>query len=199
MTLDKLSRSQREKLCLISQQGMAQAAGMLSRLLRQTVEVEVADAWMSDCNMSDRTASECYLGVYMQVGGDTKGGFLLALSEACAGWFCGQLLGSNADQNLLEEPGSSTLREVGNIIASSFLASIDDQLGLRAMPSPPQLSRATLGDLLKGCQSNSDEACLIVRTRLLGAGETSENLQAAIYLFAEPAALEQLLAQIGSA
>lgn len=193
MAFEKLSKMQQDEVCRISQQGMIQAAEMLSRLLRQTVEVEVADAWMSDSGLSAEQASAPNLGVYMRVSGDIAGGLLLALSVDCAEWLSGQLLGGTAGNGLLLEPASSTLKEVGNIIASSFLASVDDQLGLRAMPSPPTLSSLPLGELLQSCQSNRDETCLIVRTRLLGVGSVGDNLQAAIYLFPEPAALEKLL------
>lgn len=199
MPLDQLTKRQREKLCRIFQQGMVQTAEMLSRLLRQPVDVEVSDVWMSGCRLSDSFASTSHLGVYMQVSGDINGGLLLALSEDCAGWLSDRLLGGVSSGDLLAEPASSTLKEVGNILASSFLASLDDQLGLRAMPSPPRLSCVPLDKLLQMCQQCCDEACLIVRTRLLGSGDASGNLQGAVYLFPEPAALEMLLAKIDGA
>ena len=199
MALDKLDKLQPEKLCRISQQGMIQAAEMLSRLLRQPVEVEVAEAWMSDDGLAGESFPGAHLGVYMQVDGDINGGLLLAFTEACASWLSGQLLGGATSENLLTEPASSTLKEVGNIIASAFLASIDDQLGLRALPSPPQISCALLDELLQSCKPSCDEVCLIVRTRLRGSGDAGDNLQAAIYLFPEPVALEKLRTQIGSA
>lgn len=191
MTLDRLSKLQQDKLCRISRQGMLQAAEMLSRLLRQTVEVEVADAWMSDHSLLPEQAPGLHLGVYMQVCGDVECGLLLAFSKNCASWLTGQLLGAASD-DLLEEPASSTLKEVGNILASSFLASLDDQLGLRVMPSPPQLSCALLEDLLKASQPRCDKGCLFVRTRLHGTGDASENLQGDIYLFPEPATLKKI-------
>ena len=191
MSLDRLNKVQEEKLCRISRQGMLQAAEMLSRLLQQTIEVEVADAWMSDgCRLPEQN-SHPHLGVSVQVCGDIEGGLLLAFSEDCAHWLTGRLLGA-ASEDLMVEPASSTLKEVGNILASSFLASLDDQLDLRVMPSPPQLSRAQLEELLQASQPPCDEACLIVRTRLHGTGDGGENLQGDIYLLPEPATLEKI-------
>lgn len=199
MTLYNLTKQQHNKLCRMSQQGMVQAAEVLSRLLHQPVAVEVADAWVTECNLVDRLSPGTHLGVFMQVSGDIDGGLLMALTEDCASWLGGQLLGGLPDENLQAEPVSSTLKEVGNIIASSFLASLDDQLGLRAMPSPPQLNSGPLGELLQTCQVSSDEACLILKTRLSGAGDAAGNLEGAIYLFSKPAELKRLLEQIGSA
>lgn len=197
MTLDKVAPQDRDKLCQISQQGMAQAAETLSRLLRQPVSVEVADAWMSDQVLPAKMIAGPSIGVYMGVSGDINGGLLLVLSEPCGEWLSQQLLGVADIEDLLTEPVSSTLKEVGNIMASSFLASLDDQLGLRTLPAPPVLSRQTLAALLERWQPNRNETCLVVRTRLRGVGAATENLRAAIYLFPETASLKTLLARIG--
>ncbi len=197
MSLDRLSKVQEEKLCRVSRQGMLQAAEMLSQLLRQTVEVEVADAWMSDGYRLPEQTGDPHLGVSVKVCGDIDGGLLLAFSEDCARWLTGRLLGTASD-DLLVEPASSTLKEVGNILASSFLASLDDQLELRVMPSPPQLSRAQLEELLQASQPRCEEACLIVRTRLQGTGDEGENLRGDIYLLPEPETLEKIQDLIAS-
>lgn len=186
---------QQEKLCQISQQGMRQAAQMLSRLLRQNIEVEVANVLLSDCKKVLDAEAEQQLGIYLQVTGEVNGGMLLTFSKECAAWLCGRLLGTTSD-NLLVEPASSTLREVGNIMASSFLASIDEQLGLRALPSPPQLHCAPLKELLQRCQLASGEDCLIVQTRLLGEAGADGRLQGTIYLLPQTVALEKLREQI---
>jgi len=195
MRLERLSKPQRLELCRISQQGLQQAAETLSRLLRQPVAVEVADAWMADGQQS-ASSSEHLLGICLQLSGDVNGCLLLTLTESCAQWLSNQLLGCAESRELLQEPASSTLKEVGNIIASSFLACLDDQLDLRAMPSPPQLSCAPLEQLLEGCRLQAENACLIVRTRLSGADASEGCLQGAIYLFSDPGSLTKLLEQI---
>lgn len=197
MSQETLDPRKHDELCRISRQGMDQAAEMLSRLLRQPVSVEVADVWMSDQQHSVSMATGDFLGIYMGVSGDITGGLLLVLSESCAEWLSRQLLGTETIGDLLQEPVSSTLKEVGNILSSSFLASLDDQLGLRALPSPPVLSHAPIIDILEGCQPSREDVCLVVRTRLLGTGDAADNLQGAIYLFPEAAALDHLVARIG--
>ena len=189
--------TQRTELCRISQLGMERAADALSKLLRQTVTVEVADTWMSDCRQAE-FSSDSYFGICMLVSGDINGSLLLALAESSAFWLCDQLLGRSEKRDLLAEPASSTLKEVGNILASSFLACLDDQLGLRAMPSPPQLCSAPLEKLLQSCLPHGDNAHLVIRTQLSGAFANDINQQGAIFLFPDPATLDKVLGQISS-
>ena len=196
MTLDELGQRYRDELCCIVQQGMLQATEMLFRLLRQPVNVQVADVWMSDQGLPAQQADAINLGIYMGVSGDINGGLLLALEEECAGWLSRQLLGVTELENLLVEPACSTLKEVGNILTSAFLASLDDQLGLRALPAPPTLSRAALKDQLGACQPDHGDACLVVQYRLQGSGEAAD-LQGAIYLFPDNVTLNSLLERIG--
>jgi len=196
MRFERLSKAERVELCRITQQGLQQAAETLSRLLRQPVLVEVADAWMSDGQQA-AAAKEQQLGVCLQLRGDINGGLLLTLTEPCAHWLSKRLLGRAEYRGLLQEPASSTLKEVGNILASSFLACLDNLLGLRVMPSPPRLSSAPLEQLVESCRPQTEHACLIVRTRLSGADASEGNLQGAIYLFPDPVTLTKLLEQIG--
>ena len=106
--------------------------------------------------------------------------------------------GQTKIENLLAEPASSTLKEVGNIIASAFLASLDSQLNLRALPSPPQLFLAPFAELLDQQRGTQDFSGPIVCTRLSCAGETGDCLQAAIYLFPETESLDLLLERVVS-
>ncbi|NOY12764.1 MAG: hypothetical protein GXP51_03475 [Deltaproteobacteria bacterium] len=175
---------------------MQQAAEALSRLLRRPISIDVADVWMSDRGLPAETTVGTCLGIYLGVSGAIDGGLLLTLSESCGRWLSQQLLGAVTVEDLLAEPAGSTLKEVGNIIASAFLSSLDDQLDLCALPAPPVLIRATLAELLERCQPSRNEACLVVRTRLRGERTVADNLQAAIYLFPAAAAVESLLAQI---
>ena len=137
------------------------------------------------------------LGIYMGINGDLNGGMLLFFPEQSAVWLSCQLLGQ-APADLLAEPVSSTLKEVGNIIASAFLASLDNQLQLRALPTPPELSLAPLDQLLKQQQVAQLSPCPIVCSRLSGDGASQDSLRGAIYLFPETASLERLLARVSS-
>ncbi|SHJ51569.1 chemotaxis protein CheC [Malonomonas rubra DSM 5091] len=187
---------QKVKLRQMTQKGLDQAAAMLSRLLRQQIQIEVSGSWSRDCGcLGD--ADSVWLGVYMGVCGELQGGLLLVLSEKRARSMAQQLLGMPVGAALTEEPACSTLREVGNIVASAFLASIDDQLGLRALPEPPQLHVAQLDRLLEQHRTQQKDACLAVRTDLVGA-ETGP-VEGAIFLLPEQASLDLLYQRIDQA
>ncbi len=175
------------------------ACDVSSVLIGQVVRVDLPSVSLADRAVPFENPATIGLGVYMRVSGDINGGLLLTFSEGSANWLSRRLLGVAELGDLLLEPASSTLKEVGNIFASAFLANLDQQLGLRALPAPPQLSRAPVAELLQQSQSVSAADCLIVRTRLTGTGAAAELLQGAITLFCEPPVLEQVLARISRA
>jgi chemotaxis protein CheC len=187
----KLDQQQQDQLSRIVRQGMVQAAEMLARLLQQPVNVEVSDIRIAARPAEQRTSGTS-LGVYVGFHGEIKGGLLLLLPEGCSCWLSQQLLGLEQVADLLAEPVCSTLKEIGNILTSSFLASLDDQLELRALPEPPQLSLATADEILEEYFPGGGKAGLVVQNRLWGGA--ADRLQGVIFLSAEPGAAEKLLA-----
>ncbi len=196
MRLDKIDRRRGAELRRICQQGLEQAAEMLSKLLAQPVRVEVAAAWMSDRLLLEERGGEPGIGISLALSGDLEGGLLLFFPEASASWLGCQLLRRSSLENLLSEPASSALKEVGNILASAFLTSFDNQYGLCCLPSPPQISRARIAELLLRLHPADSEPCMIVRTRLCCAEQQGEPLQGAIYLFPQEKSLQMLLSKL---
>jgi|GEM_PF-1954801 len=192
------SESVNQQMRSISQQGMQQAAETFSRLLRQPVIIEVVDAWMSDQAQADYIQSASGIGVYMGIDGDFSGGLLLFLVDDCARWLSSKLLSGNPVTELLAEPASSTLKEIGNIISSAFLASLDDQLGLRSLPEPPVLSRGAVAELVERYQQDASDPCLVVRTHLSSGEQDPAELQGESYLFLSCHAMEQLVSRLTS-
>lgn len=174
----------------ITQQGMGQAAEMLSSLLRIPVGINVSGDGSFDCELMAELSPGQQLGVYLAIRGDINGGMLLTLTEESACWMSQHLLRSTSITELLSEPASSTLKEVGNIIASSFLACLDNQLGLRVMPEPPQLKLATITELLGTFRPDDKSRCMVLQTQLVGITESL--VQGAIYLFLDPMGLNCL-------
>ena len=82
------------------------------------------------------------------------------------------------------------MKEVGNIFASAYLASLDNQLQLRALPSPPQGFLVPAGSLFSQQQikfpAGEGLSCI------LKAGEEAVGLQVSLYLHLEQASLEVL-------
>lgn len=192
------SEARNQQLRNISGEGMLQAAATFSRLLRQPVGIEVVDAWMSDQARPKVMSTGAGIGVYMAISGELSGGLLLFLTDDCARWLTGKLLRCETVADLYVEPASSTLKEIGNIISSAFLASLDDQLGVRSLPSPPVLSCGTVTELVEGYQQDRNEPCLVIHTHLSSGKLEAAELQGESYLFLSCQAMEQLMSRIAS-
>jgi chemotaxis protein CheC len=134
----------------------------------------------------------------MAISGQLNGGLLLFFPESSATRISCQLLRKQSIEDLLHEPASSTLKEVGNILASAFLASLEQQLGLRSLPAPPEIARATIAQLLKDRQQTGADHCVIVRTRLISNLDETAPLQGAIYLLPQPEALQKLIDKLSA-
>jgi CheY-specific phosphatase CheX len=133
------------------QAGMDQAAEMLSRFLEgghkfrihKTKEETLLADWRD----------QHLAGVCLEVEGIIKGAILLVFSADNACRLAGLLLRQNPPTDLKGDPLRSTLNEVGNIFASGVLASLDDQIKLRAYPSPPTFLSGPWLTLKEQCHS----------------------------------------------
>ena len=190
MWFETIAHQQGGDLRQINELGMQKAAEALSQLLRQPVKLMVSGEVAAGQLQTELVQSELGLGVYIGVNGVLSGGILLFFSKASADWLSCQLLGQRKIENLLDEPASSTLKEVGNIVVSAFLASLDTQLNLRALPSPPQLFLAPLAELLKQQPESQHSLCQIVCNHSRGAAETEDRLLGNIYFFPETESLD---------
>lgn len=190
------SESVNQQLRYISQRAMQRAAEMFSRLLKQPVTIEVQDAWLIDKDSPVLLPQTAGIGVKLDVSGDIGGQLLLFLGEDSARWLAEQLLGQPVPGDLLSEPSHSTLREIGNIVASAFLASFDDQLGLRSLPSPPTLASGYLGELVDAHQSATSGPGLVIRTKVHTGQQESAGFCGESYLFCSSSNLKGLLRRL---
>ncbi len=196
MWCEKIDQQLRQELQRINRSGMQQAVEMLSRLLRQPVRMELPGALTVDQLATEMEPADPGLGLSLEINGELSGGMLLFFPRPSAVWLSSQLLGADQHVDLLIEPARSTLQEVGNIIASAFLASLDDQLQLRALPSPPKISLAPLARLISQQQPERPLSAPVLCSRLSCAADDVIPLQLSIYLFPAINSLELLLARV---
>jgi len=129
--------------------GMELATAMLSRFLEpghnfrtQPLEDENLPSWEDDQPMA---------GVCLDIEGAIDGAILLLFTANNACRLAGLLLRQEPPKDLEGDSLRSTLREIGNIFASGVLASLDDRMKLRALPSPPTF--------LSGSRLKIEEQC----------------------------------------
>ncbi len=86
-------------------------------------------------------AAEEFVGLHLQILGEVRGDILIVLREASALGMLRLLLGSDATQgSTFSELEASTLKEVGNILASACLNALGTSLGMMLLPSVPSLA-----------------------------------------------------------
>ena len=133
-------------------------------MLAREVEINVpralalppADA-VDECGDPERRVAA---GVVVPIQGDIDGMVLLLIPYEQAEILC-SLLGVEAHT----EVGDSALREIGNILAASYLNGLGSMTGLELEPSPPHLHSdmlaAVVSSLLVGTASTDDLALVL--------------------------------------
>ncbi|HEY5430181.1 MAG TPA: chemotaxis protein CheC [Solirubrobacteraceae bacterium] len=148
------------------------AATALSQMLAREVEISVPRALalspvdaVDACGDPERHVA----GVVVPLRGDIEGLVLLMIPFEQAESLC-SLLGVQAHT----EVGDSALREIGNILATSYLNGLGAMTGLALEPSPPHLHNDMLGaivsTLLVGT-AGADDLALVLDSELDVSGE----------------------------
>ena len=148
------------------------AATALSQMLAREVEINVPRALALppvDAVEACGDAEAHVAGVVVPIQGDIDGFVLLLIPYDQAENLCG-LLGVEPHT----EVGDSALREIGNILATSYLNGLGAMTGLAMEPSPPHLHTDMLGaivsTLLVGV-SGAGELALVLDSELDVSGE----------------------------
>lgn len=158
-----LSETQLDALRELANIASGTAATALSQMLAREVEINVpralalppADA-VDECGDPEQHVA----GVVVPIQGDIDGIVLLLIPYEQADNLCG-LLGVQAHT----EVGDSALREIGNILATSYLNGLCAMTGMELEPSPPLLHTdmlaAIVSSLLVGAAGTHDLALVL--------------------------------------
>jgi chemotaxis protein CheC len=131
--------------------GSGTAASALSQMLDREVDLsvpralvlEVTDA-VDACGDPERTVAAVMIGVR----GDLEGIVLLLIGEPESRRLCGLLGVDRAGLGPGSEEADSALREIGNILGTSYLNGLAAITGLGLQPTPPLLRVDMLGAIV---------------------------------------------------
>lgn len=152
--------------------GSAKAADALSALLSREVDISVARARALSLADAIGTCGEpgtAMTSVSIRVAGDLAGQVLMLVPVVQAGQLCA-LLGAEPGTAV----GDSALREIGNILGTSYLGGLAAMTGLDLVPSPPVLVTDMLGALVSSLVviiAGIEEIVLLLDSELLIEGE----------------------------
>ncbi|PNU21805.1 CheY-P-specific phosphatase CheC [Geothermobacter hydrogeniphilus] len=203
MNFSQLDHLQQDTLCELSNIGMGQAATALSQMVGRTIMVHVPSVTTADiAEVPDLLGGPERLvaGVILRLEGTACGNMLLVLPEASAEQLLQVLLGP--DGSLESELGVSTLQEIGNILASSYLNALGNMLGMPLYPSIPQLAYDMAGavvDQVLGEIGASSDLALVLETEFAGNDGPGEPIRGHFFLLPDAETLEIILAAAGGA
>ncbi|MBE0595916.1 MAG: chemotaxis protein CheC [Desulfuromonadales bacterium] len=203
MSLHRLTADQLQSLREVHSFGAAQAAAALAQLLGEAVSLPRSQVTVIDiARLPARLGGggPVSAGIALHLLGDARGAVLLLLTPESVGKLLGRRLG-HADM-LLDELGSSTLKEMGNILACSYFNTLGGRMGLTLRPSVPQLScgavEAVIAPLVSR-ESRCEEGALLAEAEFHTLREEAGAIRARFLFLPAAISVHHFLQALGRA
>jgi chemotaxis protein CheC len=141
----------------LSERGLAQAGHSLSRLLGHGVRLGTSGVAVAAMEGLPPLAAErpaCRLaGLQFRISGEGRGCLFILFPRTTIVRMLQVLLGGVPAAGGFSELERSTIREIGNVVASSFLTELGDSVRRRFLPSPPRVLLDDLGRVMAETQA----------------------------------------------
>lgn len=205
MTFSRLNERQLDALKEISNIGMGHAATALSQLVGETIFLRVPRVTVTDiAQVPDLMggAERVVIGITLRILGDARGNILLVFPKESAQQLLACLLRQNEAEPILNELGASTLKEVGNILASAYLNALGSLLHMTLIPSVPMLAHDMAGAVIDYVLielSQEGDLALMVETEFHGVTAATQGIKGHFFLLPDPASLGLILDAVGGA
>jgi chemotaxis protein CheC len=184
---------QRSALLEIANIGSGNAATALSQLLGKPVEIGYAEALLATlAEAADKIGAAASPSAVVDTPVANDGGKVLLLFPDGAGEQLCELFGTRLD----DEMGRSALREVGNILASSYLNAVVEMTGMTLEPQPPTIEVDLLGSLVQRSLEGARAEDPTVLMRSVMTVESSDASFAFLFV-PQLGAVEHLLDHLG--
>lgn len=154
LNIDDLNNLQIDVLKEIGNIGAGNAATALAKMLNKKVDMEVPKVKIlefKEVNEILGGAEMQVIGILLKVTGDLSGNIMFILDLKAAHVLVNILMcNMNFDTDLTEfsEMEFSALKEIGNILAGSYLSALSSLTNLRIMPSVPDIAIDMAGAIL---------------------------------------------------
>jgi len=203
MTFKQLTEEHLDALREVSNVGMGHAATALSQLVGETVYLHVPQVTLTDiANVPDLLGGpeQVVVGITLQIRGDAQGNIILVFPLESAERLVAQLLARDHGPDAFDEIGISTIKEVGNILASSYLGAMGSLLNLTLIPSIPLLANDMAGaviDFLLIELSEEGNQALMIETEFHGSNKDDKLIRGHFFLLPDPTSLVVITDAIG--
>ena len=194
-----LSELQKDALKEVGNIAAGHAATALSQLLNSKInlsepkiEVMVFRELVSRVGFEDRLVA----ALHMYIRGDAPGQIVVLFDRGQAVEFVATFLRRIiADIQIFDSIADSTLKEIGNIIAGSYLSAINNLTGQNVLPSVPTLSYGTIQGAFRTLMSIvPDQSVFLIESAFL---DKERSVAGQLILIPETGSLIPLLSVFG--
>ncbi|WP_089750931.1 chemotaxis protein CheC [Halobacillus alkaliphilus] len=205
--IDRFSAVQLDVLKEVGNIGAGHAATALSYLLERKIGMFVPSVQLADFDEVvelSGSAEEVVVSVFLKIEGDAPGGMFFILSPPQAESFVRIMTGDASFT--IHNPksmgiGVSALKELGNILAGSYLTALSDLTQLTLYPSVPSLNIDMAGAILSfgllELSLVSDQGIVIETCLTDPSNETKESVEGHFFLFPDPDSYDTLFKALG--
>jgi chemotaxis protein CheC len=167
-----------EALKEIGNIGAGHAATSLSKMLQTRIEMTVPKVWLVPLPRLPEALGQLEatkVALYLKVEGEAPGKAMFVLSVKSAQLITKTLLWKSELPDIInDQMAQSALREVGNILVSSFVIALSEFSRIRLQPSIPALGIDMIGAMIDAVlldEGKLDDNILIIDTKLSGLEE----------------------------
>lgn len=151
ITVDNISDTYLDVLREIGNIGAGNAMTALAQMLGRKVDMKVPQIMLLDFpQVGEAMGGEETLmaGIYFKVDGDIRGSIMFLLESESAKTLVSMLMGTEPEEGQFSDMEASALKEIGNIIAGSYLNSLAQLTNLVIYPSVPDMTFDMAGAIL---------------------------------------------------
>lgn len=203
MKFSALSDKQIDLLREVSNIGVGHAATALSQMIGRQINMCVPSVRVLPFSQVPEMvggAERPMAGVYCRLMGDVTGYILLIFPSASADALV-RLLLEDPDVTAAEwsKEVASSIGEIGNILASSYLNALGSLLRMTLIPSVPSMAYDMAGAILDTVlieQCRSDDLALLIETEFF---EKNETIQGHFFLVPDPDSVSLVIEELGTA
>ncbi len=183
-----------QEICNI---GMGHAATALSQMIGKPVHInapQVRLASMAEVPEIIGGAEQVVVGIYLQIRGEVQGNILLIFPMESVQALVSLLTGEGPGQQIaLTELHVSMLKEVGNILAGSYLSTMEQLLQITLLPSVPSLAFDMVGaivDYILIQLGQETDTTLVIKAEFFAK---DQKIRGHFFLLPDPISLELIL------
>ena len=204
--MDQLNAMHFDVLREIGNIGQGNAASSLSQMLSQTIDISVPTVKLLDFNESVEYLGgpeNVVLGMLVGLKGDINGMMLYVLQKSFANSMLKAVFGKEInDLTELDEMDLSFIREIGNILAGSYVNAISSLTGLTIDISVPTISIDMAGAILavpavEFAQIGNSVLCIDDSFIFGGSSADNSEIKSNMILVPELSSLETLFSRLG--